>query len=401
MSRNVERPISGASDADSAERTISTVRTPGIGLSSFDDDLSREIHGLLGIPIDVVDVQGALARVTIAATRDIPFLLSTANLNFLATSLLDSDFRESLLQSDLCTADGMPIVWLARILGVSLRERVAGSDLFEALKSSRYGAQPLAVFFFGGPEGIAAAACKTLNAERTGLVCAGSFYPGFGTIEEMSTNAVLATLNSSGANFLAVALGAKKGQAWLRQNHSRIRIPIRVHLGATIAFQAGTVNRAPSSMRRWGFEWLWRIKEEPQLWLRYLSDGLMLLRLMLTRVIPLILVQRLDRLRWRKSAELSIIKTEDNNTVTLSLNGAALAKNVEKTVPYFRDVATSGKDVVINCINLSLADTRFLGLLLMLNKQLKSRNLSLRLTGVSPRVKRFFRLNEFGFLLSP
>jgi hypothetical protein len=42
---------------------------------------------------------------------------------------------------------------------------------------------------------------------------------------------------------------------------------------ATINFQAGTIKRAPAGMQRWGFEWLWRIKEEPQLWKRYRDDG--------------------------------------------------------------------------------------------------------------------------------
>ena len=65
-------------------------------------------------------------------------------------------------------------------------------------------------------------------------------------------------------DFLAVSLGAKKGQAWLLRNHHRLQIPVRAHLGATINFQTGTVKRAPASIRQaLGFEWLWRIKEEP------------------------------------------------------------------------------------------------------------------------------------------
>ena len=112
----------------------------------------------------------------------------------------------------------------------------------------------------------------------------------------MSTPAIIDAINASDADFLAVALGAKKGQAWLQQNHARLRIPVRVHLGATINFQAGTLKRAPTLIQRLGLEWLWRIKEEPQLWRRYWNDGLALLGLLITRVFPLLLVTFWSRL---------------------------------------------------------------------------------------------------------
>jgi UDP-N-acetyl-D-mannosaminuronic acid transferase (WecB/TagA/CpsF family) len=47
----------------------------------------------------------------------------------------------------------------------------------------------------------------------------------------MSTDAIIEFINSSNANLLAVALGEKNGQTWLLQNHDRLCIPVRVHLG--------------------------------------------------------------------------------------------------------------------------------------------------------------------------
>jgi Glycosyl transferase WecG/TagA/CpsF family len=90
---------------------------------------------------------------------------------------------------------------------------------------------------------------------------------------QMSRDQMIDKVNASEADFLAVSLGAKKGQLWLHRNHQRLAIPVRAHLGAAINFQAGTVKRAPPRLRAWGLEWLWRIKEEPQLWRRYGHDG--------------------------------------------------------------------------------------------------------------------------------
>ena len=152
-------------------------------------DLNRNVYGVLGIPIDVTDMADVLHRVDAALRSGATFFISTANLNFLATSLTDDEFRRSLLFSDLCTADGMPIVWIAKLLGIPIKARIAGADIFEALKGGPADT-PVKVFFFGGPEGVAAAACDRLNANRCGVICVGSYYPGFGTVEEMSSDAV-------------------------------------------------------------------------------------------------------------------------------------------------------------------------------------------------------------------
>lgn len=364
------------------------------------DDIARQVYGVLGIPIDVIEMSAVLGLIRKAAVSSGPLLISTVNVNFLVISQSDEEFRESLLRSDLCAADGMPIVWIAWLLGVPIKERIAGSDIFEALKFNAKSVQRLSVFLFGGIGGSAAAACARLNGAPSGVICAGSYEPGFGTVEEMSTEEIIGSINSSSANFLAAALGAKKGQAWLLRNHNRLRIPVRVHLGATINFQAGTLKRAPRWMHKWGLEWLWRIKEEPQLWRRYWGDGIALLHLLLAQVLPLVLLSRWYRLtngHWDQAP--IITRAENHKSVILSINGNVTAQNLGNVVSCFQDVAEMTKDVAINFAETRLIDARFLGLLLMLRKRLKEKDLRLDLTGVSGQMARLFRLNGFDFLL--
>src|SRR4029078_8364361 len=97
-------------------------------------DLEREVYGVFGIPIDRVNLAEAAAAVRAAALAGRPYILSTPNLNFLILSRTDQEFRESLLASDLCTADGMPLVWLAKLLGIPIETRICGSDIFDFLK---------------------------------------------------------------------------------------------------------------------------------------------------------------------------------------------------------------------------------------------------------------------------
>lgn len=249
---------------------------------------------------------------------------------------------------------------------------------------------------------MAAKASNALNMERGGLRCVGAIYPGFGTVEEMSGCNFIEAINSSHADFLLASLSAEKGQLWLVRNHHHLTIPIQVHLGAVMNFQAGTVRRAPLIIRRWGLEWMWRIKEEPQLWTRYWKDGRSLLGLLITCVLPLAIWTQLQRLRYdRQEENLLVRQVEGPESVIVILDGMATASHVEKAVPLFREAITTNKHVVINFAATRAIDARFLGLLIMLRKSLREHGTTLRCMGISSRLQRMFRLNRAGFLLVP
>ena len=104
---------------------------------------------------------------------------------------MDARTRNSgipVLDSDLCPADGVPIVWIARLIGLPIKQRVSGSDIFEAMKRSDRHGRPLKLFLFGGAEGVAAEAARILNAIPSGVSCLGTLAPGFGSVDEMSQN---------------------------------------------------------------------------------------------------------------------------------------------------------------------------------------------------------------------
>jgi N-acetylglucosaminyldiphosphoundecaprenol N-acetyl-beta-D-mannosaminyltransferase len=362
-----------------------------------EDDFSREVYCILGMPIDVVDMPNVLRRIDFAAATSSRLFLSTPNLNFLMHCHSDKEFRDSLLLSDLSPADGMPIVWLGRLLGAPIKERVAGSDIFAALKAWRGPGQPLKLFLFGGNEGVAVAASNALNAARGAVLSVGSHYPGFLSVEELSQDSIIDTINSRVADFLVVCLGSKKGQLWLKRNADKLRAPIRAHFGAALNFEGGTVDRAPVMMRKLSLEWLWRIKEEPYLWRRYWHDGLFLLRLLYSQVLPLVIY----RLLTRNLAKTNLtVKIEGHDAcVKLKLVGAAVSQNVKELVPTFRTAVSTGNRIVIDLADVSAIDSRFLGLLLVFRKVVKLNNSDLLLTGVSSELERVFRLNGVDFLL--
>ncbi|MCE9657609.1 MAG: WecB/TagA/CpsF family glycosyltransferase [Burkholderiales bacterium] len=247
-------------------------------------DFARPLVCLLGLPFDAIGLAEAVERIREAAFARRRCWVATPNLNFAIAARRDAAFRDSVLRSDLSLVDGMPLVWIARLLGLPVTERVAGSDLFEALQA--HSGPPLSVYLFGGPPGAAAQAGERVNARGGGIRCVGHDEAGFGPIEAMSEPALIERINRSGAHFVIVALGAQKGQAWIGHNAARLEAPVLCHLGAVMNFAAGTVRRAPRWAQRSGLEWAWRIKEEPALWRRYAGDAVRAAGLVVTRVLP-------------------------------------------------------------------------------------------------------------------
>src|ERR1700683_3215051 len=165
-------------------------------------NLERSVYCVLGMPIDAVNMAAVVQKIEVAAANRSVCLISTPNLNFLVSSLSDPEFRETLLDSDLCPPDGAPIIWIARLLGLPIRERAAGSDLLDRLRTPGTLTRRLAIFLLGGAEGAAAAAARTLNAAPGCLNCVGTMDPGFCEVSEMSQDHIIDAVNSSGADFL-------------------------------------------------------------------------------------------------------------------------------------------------------------------------------------------------------
>jgi N-acetylglucosaminyldiphosphoundecaprenol N-acetyl-beta-D-mannosaminyltransferase len=365
--------------------------------TSSADAFDRRVHCVLGLPFDEIDTAAAVARVRDAAARRRPTFLSTPNLNFVVGCLGDRAFRDSVIHSDLSVPDGMPVVWVARLLGIPIRERVTGAGLFERLGEP--GAPPLKVYFFGGAEGVAAQACRRVNERGAGLVCVGCEYPGFGDLEDLSREDRIESINASGADFLVVSLGARKGQAWIERNRARIRVPVVSHLGAVLNFAAGRVRRAPGWMQQSGLEWLWRVKEEHALWRRYFGDGLAFLRLLATRVAPLAWQLHRSRPSPGELRAAKLVERESWREHVVRLRGAWVAGNLGPLRDCFTRLAPRPKRLRLDLAGVTHADTSFLGLLLLLYGERSRRGLHLSLGPVSPRVERLVRLGCGEFLL--
>lgn len=363
-----------------------------MGLQFTHTNRQRQVICLLGLPIDVVTMDETVQRIREAARTQQRIFLSTPNLNFLIGCMHDADFRKSVIDSDMSVADGMPLIWMSRLLGVPLPERVTGSGLFERLHTEPLpeGEEPIKVYFFGGQPGAAEAAYRSLNSKAGGLTCVGYETPGFGSVEDMSTSDVLARINASGADFLIVALGAVKGQRWIQRNRAQLRVPIISHLGAVVNFAAGNINRAPAWMQKTGLEWLWRIKEEPLLWRRYWSDGKILLSLVFNNFLPHALWLR--RHTPKTAGRMTLIGQADYTT--LKIQGFIPDPIPNEILHKLKIASMSNNPVTLDLTHCNGFGPSFAGQLLLLKKHLDIRNQKLETGPASPQINSLLEWNR-------
>src|SRR3982751_6788582 len=126
----------------------------------------RKLLIILGVPVDDLTMSQALTRleefISIGRSTGRSHQIATVNADFVVNSLHDPELRRILQESDMATADGMPLVLGARLLGVPLANRVTGADLVPAL-AQRAAERGYSIFLLGARPGVAVRAAQILK----------------------------------------------------------------------------------------------------------------------------------------------------------------------------------------------------------------------------------------------
>lgn len=242
-------------------RHTGTGRTPS---RSPESPSPARIH-LCGTAVDGVTLEQAVERIVRhARARGAPANVVTPNAQHLCLVKDDARFAEAYRGAWLSVADGVPLVWAARLLGTPLPGRVNGTDLFERVSAAAAG-EGLGVFLLGGRPGAAAEAARVLQARHPGLRIAGTSCPPMGFERDPAALAkVEEEIRAAAPDLLFVGLGAPKQEVWMHEYRARLGVPVTVGIGGSFEMVSGRVPRAPRWMQRAGLEWLFRLGREPR-----------------------------------------------------------------------------------------------------------------------------------------
>jgi N-acetylglucosaminyldiphosphoundecaprenol N-acetyl-beta-D-mannosaminyltransferase len=179
-------------------------------------------------------------------------------------------FASVLQEADLVTPDGMPLVWMLRLMGVPAQERVAGPDVLSAL-CKLAPLEGVSLFFLGSQDSILERMRSRLENEFPNLKIAGMESLPFRPMTTQENMAIVQKLNESGAGIVLVSLGCPKQEIWMAENKDKVQM-VMIGLGGAFPVYAEIHKRAPGFIQNLGLEWLYRLVQEPQrLWRRYVD----------------------------------------------------------------------------------------------------------------------------------
>ena len=227
---------------------------------------SAATYAVCSVEITATDAAGGAARIVRDAVAGRPCQVHLCNAYTLSLVDNDQQMRDALYAADLNLADGTPVAWLGRHLG--MQRPVRGADLVGEVV--RQGDGHLRHYLYGGKDGVAEKVVTALAGHVPGVSVVGTETPPFTPITDGDLDALVERVRASGANVLWIGLGTPRQDYLVHRLAPQLSIPV-VPVGAAFDFWSGEVKAAPKVLHGTGLEWLHRLASEPRrLWRRYL-----------------------------------------------------------------------------------------------------------------------------------
>ena len=229
-----------------------------------------EAQNVIGFPITALPLDGYIDYITYWASLNLSKVVCVANVHMLVEATKSSSLASVLRNADLVTPDGMPLVWMMRFLHRSRQERAPGMDLLE-LTCKAASEKGIPVFFVGSESRVLNRMRVRLEREFPELIIGGMESLPFGPLplSQSAESPVLEKIKASRSGIVFVSLGCPKQEKWMAQHQGQIQA-VMVGIGGVFPIYAGLHKHAPKFIRESGFEWLYRLFQEPQrLWKRY------------------------------------------------------------------------------------------------------------------------------------
>lgn len=215
------------------------------------------------------------------------FIITTPNPEQIVFAQSHSDFRNILNRADVALPDGIGLLLASRILSgkaqgaklARISERVAGVDFMSDLVTLA-AEQRVSIGLIGGFHGLAVKALDCLQASRpklSGWAIDGPELVGedFDSMQWPSDEYwvnLARKIRETRTHIVFVGLGAPKQEYAIERLSGYTDFPVvYMSVGGSFDVIAGGLRRAPLWIRSIGFEWFWRLLQEPWRWRRQLA----------------------------------------------------------------------------------------------------------------------------------
>jgi N-acetylglucosaminyldiphosphoundecaprenol N-acetyl-beta-D-mannosaminyltransferase len=225
---------------------------------------------VLGVLVDALDYDAAVAKVMAAARHRRPLSVTALAVHGVMTGVRDPLHNSRLNAIDVVAPDGQPVRWALNILyRTRLRDWVSGPELVLRVLR-RMAEERLPIYLYGSTPQTLDRLSASLLRLFPELCIAGAEPSRFRTAEPGEEIALAGRIRESGARLVLVGLGCPRQEVFVYGMRALVSMPLMA-VGAAFDYHAGLLRPAPRVLQRHGLAWLWRLGLEPRrLWRRYL-----------------------------------------------------------------------------------------------------------------------------------
>jgi len=234
---------------------------------------------IFGVKVSTLNIEETVEHLLSDNTNHSPIIREDLNAFKVCLKEKNNAISEALESADIVNADGMSVVYAAKLLKGLKIPRVTGCDLFTRLLSESH-CRKKSVFLLGAKEDVLKELVRKLEEQYSNKLITG-YRNGY--FQKSDWNTIIEEINTSNADLLFIGTPSPQKEEFL--NYAKTEIKRRIVImgvGGSFDVLSGKINRAPLWMQHYGFEWLFRLVQEPKrMWKRYLTTNSKFLVLLL------------------------------------------------------------------------------------------------------------------------
>ncbi|HPN38440.1 MAG TPA: WecB/TagA/CpsF family glycosyltransferase [Melioribacteraceae bacterium] len=199
----------------------------------------------------------------------------------------NKNFNSAFKIADFIIADGYSIVKAIKILTKQEIKKVVFTYVYEKLLGKLLGEKKIKIFFLGGSNKSLKKFIDNTRLTFPNMEIVG-FNDGYFNLKKQ-TEKIIKNINNAKTEVLIVGMGMPRSEVWLEENLNKIDVNCIISVGGFFEFLAGNKQQAPGFLYNSGFEWVYRLVQEPKrLFGRYFKAN----TYFLYRIIKFLIIKR-------------------------------------------------------------------------------------------------------------